>query len=190
MTRQPLHRRALRIELPAAEPAVVRASATGRQGWRLGRSRIVVAVASPVLRTVVSSGLRALGLEPQRVTTRAGLYGVAAADPDIVILSDPFDRAPVLPVIASLRTAGHRGALVVLGHASRPLRATVRAQDRYGDWYEYEGEELLARAFLHEIDHLDGHLYPEIAEKMLTAEELEEMLKQEEDAIEAEGEDE
>ena len=52
------------------------------------------------------------------------------------------------------------------------------------------GEELLARAFLHEIDHLDGHLYPEIAEKMLTAEELEEMLKQEEDAIEAEGEDE
>ena len=51
-------------------------------------------------------------------------------------------------------------------------------------------EELLARAFLHEIDHLDGHLYPEIAEKMLTAEELEEMLKQEEDAIEAEGEDE
>ena len=46
------------------------------------------------------------------------------------------------------------------------------------------------RAFLHEIDHLDGHLYPEIAEKMLTAEELEEMLKQEEDAIEAEGEDE
>lgn len=33
-------------------------------------------------------------------------------------------------------------------------------------------EELLARAFLHEIDHLDGHLYPEIAEKMLTAEEL------------------
>ena len=59
-----------------------------------------------------------------------------------------------------------------------------------GKWYEYEGEELLARAFLHEIDHLDGHLYPEIAEKMLTAEELEEMLKQEEDAIEAEGEDE
>ena len=54
----------------------------------------------------------------------------------------------------------------------------------------YEGEDIVARCFLHEIDHLDGHLYPEIAEKMLTAEELEEMLKQEEDAIEAEGEDE
>ena len=74
------------------------------------------------------------------------------------------------------------------GIVTRPLRATVRAQDRYGEWYEYEGEELLARAFLHEIDHLDGHLYPEIAEKMLTAEELEELLKQEEDAIEAETE--
>ena len=123
MTRQPLHRRALRIELPAAEPTIIHASATGRQSWRLGRARIVVAVASPVLRTVVGSGLRALGLDPQRVTTRAGLYGVVATDPDLVILSDPFDRAPLLPVIASLRTAGHRGALVVLGHASRPLRA-------------------------------------------------------------------
>ena len=129
MTRQPIHRRALRIELPAAEPAVVRASATGRQGWRLGRSRVVVAVASPVLRSVVSSGMRALGLEPQRVSTRAGLYGVAAAEPDLIILSDPFDRAPVLPVIASLRTAGHRGALVVLGHASRPLRARAELLD-------------------------------------------------------------
>lgn len=129
MTRQPIHRRALRIELPAAEPAVVRASATGRQGWRLGRSRVVVAVASPVLRSVVSSGLRALGLEPQRVSTRAGVYGVAAAEPDLIILSDPFDRGPVLPVIASLRTAGHRGALVVLGHASRPLRARAALLD-------------------------------------------------------------
>jgi peptide deformylase len=36
---------------------------------------------------------------------------------------------------------------------------TIRAQDVHGEWYEKTGEELLARAFLHEIDHLDGKLY-------------------------------
>ena len=74
------------------------------------------------------------------------------------------------------------------GIVTRPMRATVRAQDRFGDWYEYEGEELIARAFLHEIDHLDGHMYTEIAEKMLTAEELEEMLKAEQEAESEEAE--
>ena len=41
----------------------------------------------------------------------------------------------------------------------RPNYVKVRAQDRNGEWYEIEGEELLARAFCHEIDHLDGILY-------------------------------
>ena len=35
----------------------------------------------------------------------------------------------------------------------------VRAQDRTGEWHEYEGRELLARAFCHELDHLDGILF-------------------------------
>ena len=51
---------------------------------------------------------------------------------------------------------------------------------RNGDWYEYEGDDIVARCFLHEIDHLDGHMYTEIAEKMLTPEELEELTRQEE----------
>ena len=62
----------------------------------------------------------------------------------------------------------------------------VRAQDRTGDWYEYEGEELIARCFCHEIDHLDGHLYTEIAERMLTPEELEQMNREAEEAAEDE----
>ena len=41
---------------------------------------------------------------------------------------------------------------------------------------------------MHEIDHLDGHMYTEIAEKMLTAEELDELMKQQEDEAEADGE--
>jgi peptide deformylase len=35
----------------------------------------------------------------------------------------------------------------------------VKAQNEYGEWFEVEGEELLARALLHEIDHLDGVLF-------------------------------
>jgi peptide deformylase len=42
---------------------------------------------------------------------------------------------------------------------SRAAWVKVRAQDEHGDWYEYEGEELLSRAFQHEIDHLDGVLF-------------------------------
>jgi peptide deformylase len=41
----------------------------------------------------------------------------------------------------------------------RAMRVTVRAQDAHGKWFEMEGDELLARAFQHEIDHLDGILF-------------------------------
>ena len=41
----------------------------------------------------------------------------------------------------------------------RAARVVVKAQDEYGKWHEREGTELLARAFLHEIDHLDGILF-------------------------------
>ncbi len=41
----------------------------------------------------------------------------------------------------------------------RSARVVVRAQDAKGKWFEMEGQELLARAFQHEIDHLDGVLF-------------------------------
>jgi len=41
----------------------------------------------------------------------------------------------------------------------RAARVVVRAQNEYGEWIEREGTELLARAFQHEIDHLDGVLF-------------------------------
>lgn len=44
-------------------------------------------------------------------------------------------------------------------NVTRPRRVTVRAQDIDGNWYEKTGEDLLARAFLHETDHLNGRLY-------------------------------
>jgi peptide deformylase len=42
---------------------------------------------------------------------------------------------------------------------TRPRKVTIRAQDVRGNFYEKTGEELLARAFLHETDHLNGKLY-------------------------------
>ena len=44
-------------------------------------------------------------------------------------------------------------------NVTRPTRATVRAQDAKGNWFETTGEDLLARALLHETDHLNGKLY-------------------------------
>ena len=71
---------------------------------------------------------------------------------------------------------GPEGCLSVPGKyglVKRPYYAKVRAQDRDGQWYEAEGEELIGRCFCHELDHLDGILYTQIMERFLTEEELE-----------------
>ena len=71
---------------------------------------------------------------------------------------------------------GPEGCLSVPGRyglVKRPYYAKVRAQDRYGDWYEAEGEELIGRCFCHELDHLDGILYTQVMKRFLTEEELE-----------------
>lgn len=73
---------------------------------------------------------------------------------------------------------GTEGCLSIPGKYGVVTRANVckiRAQDRNGEWFEAEGEELIARCFLHEYDHLDGKLYTDIAERMLTEEEMEAM---------------
>ena len=81
---------------------------------------------------------------------------------------------------------GLEGCLSVpgkFGMVKRPNFVKVKAQDRNGDWAEYEGEQLIARCFCHELEHLDGHLYTERAYRMLTQEEYEELAHrdQEED---------
>ena len=64
------------------------------------------------------------------------------------------------------------------GITTRPMTVTVRAMDRNGKIFEVTGSELKARAFCHEIDHLDGILYSDHA-KMLTQEDLEELYEEE-----------
>ena len=58
------------------------------------------------------------------------------------------------------------------GIVKRPQRVVVRAQDRNGEAFEVEGIDLTARAFCHEIDHLNGVLFVDKAVHMLTEEEL------------------
>lgn len=66
------------------------------------------------------------------------------------------------------------------GEVTRPMKVTVKAQDRDGNWFEATGEELCARAFCHEIDHLHGVLFTSHAKRIMTTEELEaEQAKQE-----------
>lgn len=80
---------------------------------------------------------------------------------------------------------GMEGCLSLPGDfwmVKRPNYVKAKAQDRNGNWFEFEGEEILARCICHETDHLNGHVYTEIAYRKLTDEEIEEMIasKQEE----------
>ena len=68
----------------------------------------------------------------------------------------------------------------VYGLVKRPDYVKVRAQDRHGKTFEVEGTGLTARCFCHEIDHLDGHLFTEISERILSEEELEKKTKKSE----------
>ena len=70
---------------------------------------------------------------------------------------------------------GPEGCLSVPGKyglVKRPYYAKVRAQDRDGNWFEAEGEELIGRCFCHELDHLAGIIYTEVMERWLTEDEL------------------
>ena len=110
--------------------------------------------------------------------------GVGLAAPQVgilrrVVLVDVGDEIIELVNPTLLETDGEQvgpeGCLSVPGRyglVKRPYWAKVRAQDRYGDWYEAEGEELIARCFCHELDHLDGILYTHVMDRFLTDEEL------------------
>ena len=117
--------------------------------------------------------------------TLAEANGVGLAAPQVgilrrVVLVDTGDEVLELINPSLLETSGEQvgaeGCLSVPGKyglVKRPNYAKVRAQDRNGNWFEAEGEELIARCFCHELDHLDGILYTEVMERFLTEEELE-----------------
>lgn len=83
---------------------------------------------------------------------------------------------PEILEVSEEEQTGTEGCLSVPGEygiVTRPMYVKVRAQDRYGEWFEVEGEGLTARCFCHEIDHLEGIVFTSKVERMLTPEELE-----------------
>ena len=82
---------------------------------------------------------------------------------------------PVITETSGEQT-GAEGCLSVPGEygiVTRPENVTVKAQDRNGNEFTVSGFGLTARCFCHEIDHLEGILFTDLAERMLTPEELE-----------------
>ena len=160
--------------------------------------RNIVTVGDPVLtkkcRPVAKFDDRLAQLIDDMKETMRNANGVGLAAPQVGVLRrlvvvDVGDEIvelvnPELVSESEEQQTGVEGCLSLPGEygvVTRPMYVTVRAQDRNGDWYEYDGEELVARCFCHEIDHLDGHMYTEIAEKMLTPEELEQMVAESDD---------
>ena len=106
--------------------------------------------------------------------------GVGLAAPQVgilrrVVIVDTGEEILELVNPSLLETSGEQrgpeGCLSVPGKYGlvvRPNYAKVRAQDRDGNWFEVEGEELIARCFCHELDHLDGILYTQMVERYLT----------------------
>ncbi len=154
--------------------------------------RKIVTVGDPVLnkvcRPVTKFDDRLAMLIDDMIETMHEANGVGLAGPQVgvlrrVVVVDTGDEDlelvnPEIVETGKEMQTGLEGCLSVPGKygiVTRPNYVVVRAQDRNGDWYEYEGEELIARAFCHELAHLDGQLYTEVAERMLTPEELEQL---------------
>ena len=64
------------------------------------------------------------------------------------------------------------------GYVLRPRKVCVRAQDRHGKWFEVEGEDMIARCYCHEIEHLDGHVFTEHVDHLYTSEEIRELMEE------------
>ena len=137
------------------------------------------------------------GLLDDMRDTLAQASGAGLAAPQVgilrrvVVISTGEEEGEILELVNPTIVAtegeqdGLEGCLSVPGYwgrVRRPMKATVRAQDRNGEWFERTGEAMTARCFCHEVDHLDGRLYTELVEgKLYTNDELEEMMEEQED---------
>lgn len=111
--------------------------------------------------------------------TMQSANGVGLAAPQVGILrrvcvidvgEGPIEL--INPVITSMRgkqraVEGCLSAPGQWGYVTRPAKVKVTALNRYGKEVKYEGTELLARAFCHEIDHLNGVIFTDLADEMV-----------------------
>jgi len=128
--------------------------------------------AEPV--TVFDAGLKKLIAD--MFESMYAAHGVGLAAPQIglskrlAVIDVSFKEDPHAPLVLAnpeiIHTEGKQaqseGCLSLPDFresVTRAKKVTVRAQDANGKWFEETAEELLARAFLHETDHLNGKLY-------------------------------
>ena len=168
--------------------------------------RNIVTVGDPVLtkvcRPVTKFDDRLSQLIDDMIETLHDANGAGLAAPQIGVLrrvvivnTEGEDWELVNPEIVEVseeEQTGIEGCLSLPGHwgiVTRPYTVRVRAQDRDGATFEVEDEDITARCFCHEIEHLDGHLFSEHCDRLLTDEELEQYLKEHEDEYEREDDE-
>ena len=160
--------------------------------------RNIVTVGDPVLtkkcRPVVKFDDRLAQLIDDMKETMRNANGVGLAAPQVgvlrrvcVVMNEDEDIIELVNpeiIAAEGEQTGLEGCLSIpgkFGIVTRPYTVRVRAQDRDGNFFEVEDEELTARCFCHEIEHLDGHLFVEHTDHLMTEEELEEYMNQQEE---------
>lgn len=120
-----------------------------------------------------------VGLAAPQVGILRRVVVVEVADGEMIELVNP------VIVDQSGEQEGLEGCLSVpgkWGYVARPNYVTVRAQNRDGQFFEASGEEVVARCFCHELEHLDGHLFVEHTDRLYTAEELDAIAEAEEES--------
>ena len=158
-------------------------------------------------REVVNFDERLHQLLDDMLETLADADGVGLAAPQVGVLKravivmetnvdeengeEPYFIELINPEIVSVEggQTGSEGCLSVpeeYGIVTRPMKVTVKAQDRYGKEFTVSGEGLTARCFCHEIDHLEGILFTDLAERMLTKEEIEAAVEKQAEEVKEE----
>lgn len=144
-------------------------------------------------RSVTSFDKKLHELLDDMVETLYDANGVGLAAPQVgilrrVVVIDTGEEIIEMINPEILETSGEQdgmeGCLSIPGEywlVKRPNHVKAKAQDRDGNWFEVEADELIARCICHECDHLDGHLYTEIAYRKLSEEEIASMHGEEED---------
>lgn len=146
--------------------------------------RNIVKDGDPILRKVCRPvekfDMRLWDLLDDMTQTMYESDGVGLAGPQVgmmrrVCVVDCADGEGVVELInpqiiaAEGEQTGNEGCLSfpgLWGTVTRPNKVTVRAQNRNGEWFEITGEELKARALCHEIDHLNGVCFVDLAKEL------------------------
>ena len=130
-------------------------------------------------RPVVKFDARLAGILDDMKDTMYHAQGVGLAAPQVgilrraVVVDCTEDKTGYIELInpeiiaSEGQQEGTEGCLSVpgvVGWVHRPMKVTVRAQDRNGEFFEVTGEGLLARALCHELAHLDGELFIDVME--------------------------